>query len=294
MLTSDHTRYRVKYLKRFKGAPPKITVQRTITYLENTDHPLTEIYFKTLDVIDITRVFRGHKLTVNNITLQEATEEFHKLFDRFLSIYGIKFNEVEIRLHNHPRKSPYLAVRPKKGRMALIGCVRIPIVQPEPVRPIVTVNKIGALAGHVINNVLVITDDKSLHCVSDVTSEQLRNGIALLFYRGDGNVVEFCHQQDCCEDVYLEDIDGDIDDIIGEKILSAEERTEERTDNYGYYSERTRWTFYHIRTAKGCVVIRWYGSSNGYYSEDVDIDVVPLVDSLLRKPERLEKHYNRY
>lgn len=294
MLTSDHTRYRVKYLKRFKGAPPKIVVQRTITCLEYTGHPLTEIYFKTLDVIDLTRVFRGHKLTVNNITLQEATEEFRKLFNYFLCSYGIKFNEVEIRLHNHPRKSPYLAVRPTKGRMALIGCVRIPIVQSEPVRPIVTVNKIGALAGHVINNVLVITDDKSLHCVSDVTSEQLRNGIALLFYRGDGNVVEFCHQQDCCEEVYLEDIDGDINDIIGEKILSAGERTEERTDDYGYYSERTQWTFYHIRTAKGCVVIRWYGSSNGYYSESVDIDVVPLKDSLLRKPERLEERYGRY
>ena len=53
MLTSDHTRYRVKYLKRFKGASPKIAVQRTITYLENTNHPLTEIHFKTLDVIDI-------------------------------------------------------------------------------------------------------------------------------------------------------------------------------------------------------------------------------------------------
>lgn len=46
MLTSDHTRYRVKYLKRFKGAQPKIVVQRTITYLENTNHPLTEIHFK--------------------------------------------------------------------------------------------------------------------------------------------------------------------------------------------------------------------------------------------------------
>lgn len=286
MLTSDHTRYRVKYLKRFKGAPPKIAVQRTITYLEDTDHPLTEIYFKTLDVIDLTRVFRGHKLTVDTITLEEAADEFHQLFDRFLGIYGIKFNEVEIRLHNHPRKSPYLAVRPKKGRMALIGCVRIPIVQPEPVRPIITVNKIEALIGHVINDVWLVTDDNELRNASEVADEQIQYSRALLFYRGDGNVVEFYHRRVCCEQVYLEDIDGDLNDIIGEKILSAEERIEERTtDNY-YYNEREKWTFYHIRTAKGCVVIRWYGSSNGYYSENVDIDVVPLKDSLLKKPER--------
>lgn len=287
MLTSDHTRYRVKYLKRFKGASPKIWVQRTITYMEDTGHPLTEIYFKTLDVIDLTRVFRGHKLTVDTITLEEATDEFQQLFDRFLGVYGIKIDELEIRLHNHPRKSPYLAVRPKKGRMALIGCVRIPIVQPEPVRPIVEINKIGQLTGHVIKDIWLVTSNNELLNASEITEERLEYSKVILFHREDDNVVEMYHSQMCCETVYLNDIDGDLSDIVGEKILDAEERTEERTIDY---RERERWTFYHIRTAKGCVVLRWYGSSNGYYSEAVDIDVVPLKKSLLEKPERIRNY----
>ena len=41
----------------------------------------------------------------------------------------------------------------------------------------------------------------------------------LYFYTVDGDTYRMNHEQDCCEHVELEDIIGDLDDLIGEPIL---------------------------------------------------------------------------
>lgn len=87
----------------------------------------------------------------------------------------------------------------------------------------------------------------------------------------DGNEFSFYHDQDCCESVYLEDVCGDLNDLIGSPLLVAEERTNSGTSEDGYDS--VTWTFYTFRTIRGSVDIRWYGSSNGYYSESVNLHV---------------------
>ncbi|WP_345868052.1 DUF7448 domain-containing protein [Shewanella algae] len=87
-----------------------------------------------------------------------------------------------------------------------------------------------------------------------------------------GNQYLFHHDQDCCEYVYLNDFDGDVGDLVGSVIVSAEEVTNSDEDKKPEeHSESFTWTFYKIETNKGGIWMRWLGESNGYYSESVDI-----------------------
>ena len=77
------------------------------------------------------------------------------------------------------------------------------------------------------------------------------------------------HIQDCCESVYIEDINGDLQSLVGSPILVAEERASPERGQLNEYDDDFEWTFYTIATVNGHVDIRWYGSSNGYYSTAV-------------------------
>lgn len=98
----------------------------------------------------------------------------------------------------------------------------------------------------------------------------------------DRNIIFICeegmykmfHDQDCCETVYIESIVGDIVDLTHNTILGAEEviTTGEETEDY-YHSTHT---FYKLKTKDGYVDIRWVGSSNGYYSERVNLIFMPF------------------
>lgn len=96
---------------------------------------------------------------------------------------------------------------------------------------------------------------------------------------------QMTHEQDCCESVTVDDIVGDMYDLLDSPVLRATEDVNSwenpdfpRKDNVPFkagtpsvYDEDTwTWTFYNIATKKGHVTIKWYGTSNGYYSERVD------------------------
>ena len=90
------------------------------------------------------------------------------------------------------------------------------------------------------------------------------------FYLSDTRYVIMHHEQDCCESVEIMDICGDLEDLVDAPIVHFEAR---HSSKYVPFGTET-WTFYDIQTAKGSVNIRWQGESNGYYSEEVDLEYV--------------------
>lgn len=89
------------------------------------------------------------------------------------------------------------------------------------------------------------------------------------FYTTCGRTFIMYHEQDCCESVYLESVSmlGNPEDFINTPIIHAEEASNPGSDTDGY--ESSTWTFYKLSTQKGSMTLRWFGSSNGYYSESV-------------------------
>ena len=132
---------------------------------------------------------------------------------------------------------------------------------------------------------------KEIRCFDDLLGEtlvavdkvtrNLDNDDELRFTLEDGRVFKLFHYQDCCESVDIEDIVGNFEDLVGAPLVQAEEVTnaqdthpEGGTPPNEYYDDSFTWTFYKMATTKVYVTIRWFGSSNGYYSESVDFEQV--------------------
>lgn len=93
---------------------------------------------------------------------------------------------------------------------------------------------------------------------------------AIIFEVDTGEAFKLYHSQDCCESVNIEDVTGDLSDLVGSPITMAEQVDDENPGPPSEYDESYTWSFYKFATIKGYVTVRWLGTSNGYYSESVD------------------------
>lgn len=123
-------------------------------------------------------------------------------------------------------------------------------------------------------------DTLALACDQLIISvDGLKKGSDRLVFGLFGGELILVHHQDCCERVVIEDFEGDIEDLVGHRLVSSEEvvngpddlHTGEELD----YGESTTWTFYRFRTTGGDLWVRWLGQSNGYYSERVSVEWSP-------------------
>ncbi len=128
--------------------------------------------------------------------------------------------------------------------------------------------EIGELFGKTIEKIIVCDDDD------------------IYFFTKDEEVYRMYHDQDCCEDVSIEEVIGQFKDLLDSPITMAEaisdkkyeEENASKISEVEEYGDIGEWTFYKLATVKGYVTIRWFGTSNGYYSTEVDFIKIEFIN----------------
>ena len=108
----------------------------------------------------------------------------------------------------------------------------------------------------------------------DVIDNENQNN-QVLITTASGRQFLIHHSQDWCEYVRIEGIDGEFRHLVGKVIEQASEVVEDCSEGYES-ATRTTHTF---KADKNTVVVRWFGESNGFYSESVDITEITLSQS---------------
>ena len=182
---------------------------------------------------------------------------------------------------NEPWADCDMLSEPKHKEEELIECKSYQIQEPNPINLYELYNNIvefSDLKGKTLNAVVVFSDE-------------------LIVFMTDDYTYIMAHEQDCCESVTIDDVCGDLADIIGDPITVAEElHSDKILPAKSEWDESFTWTFYKLATRSGYVDIKWYGTSNGYYSERVylyKVDVKERPDITNYIVDRLKKEQKK-
>jgi hypothetical protein len=88
----------------------------------------------------------------------------------------------------------------------------------------------------------------------------------------DGRKFKIEHFQDCCETVQFYDASGDVHSLIGKKLTNVtEDYNDDPIEEDLSCDGSHTWSVYKFQTDENTVILRWYGDSNGYYSETTQL-----------------------
>lgn len=109
---------------------------------------------------------------------------------------------------------------------------------------------------------------------------EVRGGTQITFTSNSGQQFKLFHPQDSWEEVAIEHIEGDLDDLLNLPLIEARETTHAEQQLWALINslpekedeiDESR-AYYHLATAKGRVIILWYGTSSDCGSEIVHFE----------------------
>lgn len=138
---------------------------------------------------------------------------------------------------------------------------------------------ISELKGLVITGFNFTNDEMALRC------EDCR-GYTPGTHRFPVRGFRFFHNRDCCESVTIVSVEGDLAKVLYAEVLEATQDA----DNSGvgwrpewgekpadcYTDESVTRTVFTFHTKDATLRVVWIGTSNGYYSESVDMEELDL------------------
>lgn len=118
------------------------------------------------------------------------------------------------------------------------------------------------------------------------------NDDCLYFYLENGDYYMFLHKDDddCHGDVRIESICGSLHNILNSPLTVAKATYScgltDDIDNFlpDWKQETCTWSFYKFATDKGCITVRWFGTSTNYECSE-KVTCVKVAQNLDNEPE---------
>lgn len=127
-------------------------------------------------------------------------------------------------------------------------------------------NDLKVLSNYEFKDILYEKDEIPIRL--KITDILYNDGVLFLELERGKCVLAMFHEQECYEDVELIDGLDDLQDKEGSILHKIECAT---TSGDVSDLQHETWTFIRFHTTKGIAILRWYGTSNGYYSESVGL-----------------------